>query len=135
MAFSSIGWQPWAVRCELPKCAKNVIAYIFWNSKAKLKRKSGNAQTGGVHLVTHVDTDEQCSQAFDDARIFQLAAIDGAGAGNLVCQVSGYFQGPLVVAANDDIAVNRRVRVQQVGPNIVKRRCDSNSGGNQLCRL
>ncbi len=48
-----------------------------------------------------------------DARIFQFAAIDGADAGNFSRQWTNDLDGAGVVAANDDVAIQRAVLVKQ----------------------
>src|SRR5216683_4142272 len=85
-----------------------------------------------MSFVSDVESNQKRGDLFQDARRFQLAAVNRAYAGNLGSQ-SPYFVGGVgVVAADDDIAVDRSVGIQQFGGGIVERGHHRHSLGNQF---
>jgi hypothetical protein len=71
-------------------------------------------------LVADVQADEHGGYLFDNTSIFELATINGAHARDLGSQSANQSRGVVVVAAYDDIAIQRVIAVQQFGGEVVK---------------
>ena len=84
---------------------RDVLAISFW-------RQSGDADSA-VAFVADVQADEQSGDLFEDAGIFQFAAIDGTHAGKFRGKSARKLCGVRIVTANDDVAVERFVSVQK----------------------
>ena len=83
-----------------------------------------------------VEADQERGDLFQDARIFQFAAVDGAHAGNLCGQRLLLFAWRLrIITADDHVAVDRTVGVQNFGGSVVKRGHDRNSLGYEFGSL
>src|SRR6516162_4483146 len=65
-----------------------------------------------MHLVTDVERYEERRHGLDDAGVFQLAAVDGTHTGDLNGQIRGDLSGPVVVAADDDVAIDIVITVE-----------------------
>src|ERR1019366_7575202 len=74
-----------------------------------------------VYLVADVERDQQRGHGFHDARVLQLAAIDGAHSGNFRRQLRRNLPRAIVVAAYDDVAIHRLVALQHRCRKAVKR--------------
>src|ERR1039457_936008 len=81
--------------------------------------ESGDADSG-VAFVAEVHADEQGGDQLDDPGVFKFSAVDAADARNLCRQFAGELCGIGIVAANDDVAVERGVGAEQVGGNVVE---------------
>src|ERR1700684_3618955 len=66
----------------------------------------------GMPLVADVQADEQRGNLLDDARVFQLAAINGANARNLGGKFARELRRVGIVAADNHIAIEWRVSVE-----------------------
>src|SRR5262245_52024049 len=96
-----------------------------------LRREPGNSNAA-VAFVADVKADHQSCHLLDDTGVFQLASIDSADAGNLTREVANLFGGVLVVAANDDIAIDRIPGLEKLRRDIMKRRNYPNAFGHDL---
>ena len=67
-----------------------------------------------MHFVADVEGNKQRGHGFDDAGVLQLAAVDGAYAGDLHGEFRRDLSGVVVVAAHDDVAVHVVIAVEQV---------------------
>src|SRR5580692_1175869 len=77
----------------------------------RLRRQTGDADSG-VAFVANVESDEQRGNLFDDAGVFEFAAVDGADAGDFRGEFAGELRCVGIVAADDDVAVERIVSIQ-----------------------
>src|SRR6266446_10938364 len=77
-------------------------------------RQAGDAETG-VALGADVEADEQRGDLLYDAGVFELAAIDGAHAGNFTSERADALRGRFVIAADDYVAIHWAVVVQEFG--------------------
>jgi hypothetical protein len=75
-----------------------------------LGRQSGDADAA-VAFMANVEADEQGSDLLEDASVFQFAAVDGADTGNRRGERARELRCVGVVAADDDIAIERIVSV------------------------
>src|SRR6185369_1729965 len=105
------------------------LVRFFW--------QAGNANAG-VALVTNIEADQQRGDLFQDARVLQLSAINGAHARNF-CRQRSYCHGRVgVVAADYDVAVDGSVSVQYICRRIVERgyhrHARRHEFGGLLCR-
>src|SRR5712692_11518179 len=100
----------------------------------RLRRQAGDANSG-VALVADVQADQQRGDLLYDAGILQFAAIDSADTGNFCCQLARDLSGVRVVAADDDIAVERGVSVQQFSGDVVESGDHAHSFGYQFSSL
>ncbi len=71
---------------------------------------------------SNVEPNQQGGDLLQDARIFQLAAVDGAHAGDFRGQRSHRLQGGRVITADDHVAVDDRITIQHVRGGVVERR-------------
>jgi hypothetical protein len=85
--------------------------------------------------VPDVEADQQSCNLFHDARVFQFAAVDGADAGNLGGQIAHDLDGSGIVAANNHIAVDWTIDIEQFGSCVVKGGYDGNALGHKLSSL
>jgi len=85
-----------------------------------------------MSFMADVQTDQQCRDLFDDAHVFQLAAINGTHSRNLCCQFAGELCRVGIITADNDITIDRIIAIEQVRREIVKRRDHADSLGNQL---
>jgi len=76
--------------------------------------------------------DEQCGDLLDDACVFKFAAVDAAYAGNFCREFAGELRGVGIVAANNDVAVERGIGAEQVGGNIVEGSDHAYAIGNEF---
>ena len=99
--------------------------------------QAGDANAG-VALVANIEADQERGDLFQDARIFQFAAINGAHAGNFCRQRSYRRRGVGVVAADNDVAVNGSIAIQDLGGRVMERGHYRHSRwhefGSLLCR-
>ena len=72
-------------------------------------------------LISDVQTDEQSSDLFEDAGVFQFAAVDGTNSGNFAGEGACELTGASVIAAHDDVAVNCFVAIEKFRGQIVER--------------
>ena len=85
-----------------------------------------------------VQADQNRRDLLNDAGIFQLAAVDGADAGNLGGKFARQLRRIGIVTADNDIAVERYVSVEQISREIMK--CGNDADffrhhfGSLLCR-
>src|SRR4029077_17205326 len=70
--------------------------------------------------MSNVHADEQGGDLLDDSRVFKFAAIERADAGNLGGEFACELGGVGIVAAHDDVALERGVSAQQVGRNVME---------------
>ena len=98
------------------------------------RRQAGDADSG-VAFVADVHADEQRGDLLDDAGVFEWTAIDGADAGNLCCQFAGELRGVGIVAADDDVAVERSVAVEQFSGYVVEGGDEAHSFGHEFGSL
>src|SRR6201997_51867 len=85
------------------------------------RRESGDANTA-VAFVANVQANQQSGDLLDDARILQLSAIDRADAGNLRREFARELCGIGIIAADDDVTIERIVAAQQICRQVVKSR-------------
>src|SRR5271165_4282449 len=93
-------------RKELIECSVGTCGRLTSDSESRY------SPSGAVHLVANIEGDEQRGHGLDDARILQLAAINGAHAWNLGGQFGRDLPGTVVVAAHDDIAIHWLIALQ-----------------------
>src|SRR5689334_19908089 len=93
-------------------CCSAFIVHLGDNAvnRVQLNSVRGFGQSGdtnsGVAFVTNVEADKQGGNLFEDAGGLELAAINGADAGNFCGESADGLIGVRVVAANDYVAVN-----------------------------
>src|SRR5271170_2072771 len=88
-----------------------------------------------MHFVPDVEGDEQCGHGLDDAGVLQLAAVDGAHTGNLHRQLGSNLASIVVVAADDDVAIDVLIAVQHRGGKTVEGGRYGDVFADNLCRL
>ncbi len=86
-------------------------------------------------FVADVKPDQEGRNLLENARVFQLAAIDRAHARKLRSQATRYFIRIWVIAADDDIAVERFISIQQLSRKVVKSSCYAHAFGYKLGSL
>ena len=67
-----------------------------------------------------IQADQQGCDLLHDARVLQFAAVDGANARNLRGQGANDLSGIRIIAADNHIAVDGAIGIQQFGSNVVK---------------
>ncbi len=60
-------------------------------------------------LIADGKADQQGGDLFEDARVFQFAAVESANAGNFCRELTDGFGRGRIVTANDDVAIDRAV--------------------------
>src|SRR3984957_19376111 len=86
-------------------------------------------------LVSDVQTDEQSRDLFEEAGVFQFAAVDGTNSGNFASEGACELTGASVIAAHDDVAFNRFVAIEKFRRQIVKSGGHAHSLRNEFCGL
>src|SRR5438874_12632718 len=79
--------------------------------------QAGDANSA-VALMADVQSDEQRGNPPENARVFQLAAINGTHAGNLRSKHTHGLSGVRVIAANDHIALHRTIATQKISRHV-----------------
>ena len=88
-----------------------------------------------MNLVADVEADQQGGDGLDDARIFEFSTVERASSGNFCRE---FARDPLcfiVVAANEDVAIDRLLFREQFRAEIVKCGGDGHGRGNKFTRL
>src|ERR1700758_4564742 len=88
------------------------------------RRQSGDANAT-VALVANIQANQQSGDLLDDASIFQFSPIDRADAGNLGREFARELCGIGIIAADDDVAIQRIVAAQQIRRKVVESRYDT----------
>src|SRR5712692_7423392 len=101
----------WTLMC--PQCPAE--------EELSLQGESGESNPGAVNFVAHIQSDQQRRQRFHDARILQLPAIQCPRSGNLTDQFECHLLGLLIVAANQNVAIDRFIAGEQRSAKILKR--------------
>src|SRR5258708_16423284 len=86
-------------------------------------------------FAADIPADQQRRNLLHTTRILQLAAIDGAYSSNLCRKFARELCGIRIVAANDDIAVEWVVTVEEFCGDIVKGRDHAHAFRHKLCSL
>src|SRR5579864_3766191 len=88
----------------------SVIAYcsLSTGSTVGARWQAGDADSG-VAFVAEVHANQQGGDLLDDVGVFQFSAVDAANAGNFGRQFARELGRVGIVAANNDVAVERRV--------------------------
>ncbi len=100
-------------------------------SAVSVRWQAGDADSG-VAFVAEVHADEQGGDLLNDACVFEFAAVDAADAGNLCRQFAGELPSIGIVAADDDVAVQRSVGAEQFGGNVVEGGDHAHSIGHEF---
>lgn len=87
-----------------------------------LERQAGEANAGGVNLVANVEANQQSRDGLDDACVFQLSAVQCAGTGDFRREFARNAFRLVVVAANENVAINWTLLCKQFRADIVERR-------------
>jgi len=66
-----------------------------------------------MSFVADVQTDQQRRDLFNDARVFQLAAIHGTHSRNLRCQFAGELCRVRIITADNDVTFERIIAIEQ----------------------
>src|SRR6266704_5963431 len=96
----------------------------------RLTWQAGDANSA-VALMADVQSDEQRGNLLENARVFQLAAINGTHAGNLRSKHTHGLSRIRIIAANDHIAFYGAIAIQKVSGNILES-CDYSDFGQNL---
>src|SRR5215468_3535876 len=84
------------------------------------RRRQARDPNPAMPLVANVESDEQRGDLLDDPGVFQFAAIDRAYARNLGGEIAYRLRGARIIAADDHVALDRAVAVQNVGRTVLK---------------
>src|SRR5216110_2487220 len=88
-----------------------------------------------MHFVANVEANQQRSNGLDDARVFELSAIESADAGDFCGEFASNAFGLLVVAAYEDVTIDGAFFREQFGAEIVKRCGKGDGSGDQFTSL
>ena len=78
----------------------------------RFRRQAGDADSG-VAFVADVEADEQGGDLLEGAGVFQFAAVERAHSGDFGGERARELSGGGIVAADDDVAVDGVVSVQE----------------------
>src|SRR5438477_1796789 len=73
-----------------------------------------------VALVTNVQANQQRGNLFENARVFELATVDGTYAGNFCGQPAHGLDRLSMVAADDHIAFYWSIAIQKISGNVLE---------------
>jgi hypothetical protein len=62
-------------------------------------------------FVSDIQADEERGDLLHDARVLESAPVDSSDAGNLCCEFARELRCVGIIAADDDVAVERRVSI------------------------
>ena len=74
----------------------------------------------GVGFVADIERDEQGGDLLEDASVFQMAAIEGADAGDFFREAARDLVGPIIIAADNHVGVEVGFSVKKFSGNILK---------------
>ena len=103
--------------------------------RRELQGQAGEANADGMGFVADVQTNQQGGYGFDDAGVFEFAAVYGAGAWDFLGQVGCDSLCLVVVAADEDVAIDRSELREQFRAHVVKRSRDGHRFGNKFTSL
>src|ERR1700747_2672038 len=83
-------------------------------------------------LVPDIQADEQRRNLLENARVFQLSAINSSNPGNLRAESTRNLGRIGIVAADDDVAVEIFVSVEKLSRQIVKRSRHAHALGHKF---
>ena len=93
--------------------------------KGESQGEAGEADASAVDFVADVQADQQRGYRLNDAGVFQLAAVDSADPRDFSGEFGGGLFGFFVVAADQDVTLDRGVAGEQFGTEIVEGRGDA----------
>src|SRR6266571_8720969 len=99
------------------------------------ERQSGESDPRGMHLVSNVQSNEQGSHGFDDARVFEFPSIQWPGAWNLCGELARDLFCIFVIAADKDVAIDWSILAEQFRAHIVKGCGNGYGRGDQIAGL
>jgi hypothetical protein len=85
--------------------------------------------------MSDIQTDEQSRDLFEDAGVFQFAAVDGTNPGDFAGEGACELTGASVIAAHDDVAVNCFVAIEKFRGQIVECGSHAHSLRNEFSGL
>src|SRR5207344_1557415 len=86
----------------------------------------------GVAFVANVKANQERGDLLEDTRVFQFAAVDGADLGNFCRQRSYSLGGGAVIAADNDVAVDGSIAIQNLRGSFVEGGHYRNSLGHEF---
>src|SRR5207249_5348339 len=100
--------------------------------RRELQGQAGEANADRMGFVADVQTDQQGRYGFDDAGVFEFAAVYSAGTWKFLCQFGCHSLCQVVVAADEDVAIDRASLREQFRAHVVKRGCDGHRLGDKF---
>lgn len=96
----------------------------------ELQGETCEADAGGVDFVADVEADQQRGDGLDDAGVFEFSAVEGTGTGDFFREFAGHALRFVIIAADEDVAIDRFIFRQQFSAEVVKGGGDRDGCGN-----
>ena len=90
------------VSARVPRSILSLLIRFRW--------KSGDADSG-MAFMSYIEADEERRDLLDDAGVLEFASVDGTHARNLRREFARQLSGVGIIAADYDVAVERRVSI------------------------
>src|SRR5467141_1763267 len=128
---------PWmAPRLKGPGILSGYRIFVLTSLRRQVRNwRQTRDPDAALALVADVKSNQQRRDLLQDAGILEFAAIDGAQPGNLGGQLADELRGSGIIAADDDITLDRTVAVQHLGRAVMKRSHYGYAFGDEFCSL